>query len=639
MAQAGLDDKHNRRRPGKTPGILTRQNTMKNPKPRTQLGSDYGTGPPLAMRDTPNPHGSEGLEPQNAVGQGTQPPPRPPQEGFKDTLESIIIALILAFVFRAFVVEAFVIPTGSMAPTLYGAHGTIICEDCGYEFAYGLRDLDDDRRMTPVRSGSQAICSNCDHPNSNLTITDDALNAERGDRILVLKWPFDIGIDALGPKRWDVVVFKDPADGSTNFIKRLVGMPNEVLMILDGDIFTVPTNELSDEAIEALEAQRHEKYERQAHHEFTRLSRLPQTVFDEFDEKFRVARKSPEAQAEVWFNVYDHNFPPRSLDRGQPYWAPALGGDSGWNAKTRRVTFSYKGLPNDRIQLAGKKIVAENAYNIHTQGEPPPVSDQRVRFVWTPRAPDATVRVVLEKQGRFFWASLRADGYVELAESRDMLDEGRHVMTSARRSPFILGVPVRVGFENVDYRLALHVEEVEILASSSDPSSPAYYGPNIRALRMMMAHATSPRSSARLRPGQSPQLVGEGGDFDITHLLVERDIYYYHDGMRQSLDKAPWAPYGGWGSVESPMLLGEGEYFMLGDNTAASKDSRLWDIVGPHMQMRGEAFQLGTVPRDQLIGKAFFVYWPSGHRIEWLPIPLLNRMGIIPDVGRMRFIR
>ena len=67
-------------------------------------------------------------------------------EGTKETIESIVIALILAFVFRAFIVEAFVIPTGSMAPTLNGAHGTILCEDCGSGFAYGLRDPSDSRR-------------------------------------------------------------------------------------------------------------------------------------------------------------------------------------------------------------------------------------------------------------------------------------------------------------------------------------------------------------------------------------------------------------------------------------------------------------------------------------------------------------
>ena len=36
--------------------------------------------------------------------------------GGRETVESIVIAVILAFLFRTFVAEAFVIPTGSMAP-------------------------------------------------------------------------------------------------------------------------------------------------------------------------------------------------------------------------------------------------------------------------------------------------------------------------------------------------------------------------------------------------------------------------------------------------------------------------------------------------------------------------------------------
>src|SRR5882762_4594404 len=61
-------------------------------------------------------------------------PPRDTGSSVKETLESILVAFILAFIFRAFVVEAFVIPTGSMAPTLLGAHMRFRCEDCGYQF-------------------------------------------------------------------------------------------------------------------------------------------------------------------------------------------------------------------------------------------------------------------------------------------------------------------------------------------------------------------------------------------------------------------------------------------------------------------------------------------------------------------------
>jgi len=56
----------------------------------------------------------------------------------KETLVSIIIAFILAFVFRAFVIEAFIIPTGSMAPTLLGFHKQVQCPSCRHEFALGI---------------------------------------------------------------------------------------------------------------------------------------------------------------------------------------------------------------------------------------------------------------------------------------------------------------------------------------------------------------------------------------------------------------------------------------------------------------------------------------------------------------------
>src|SRR3972149_7949606 len=55
-----------------------------------------------------------------------------------NTFEWLITAFILAFVFRAFVMEAFRIPTGSMADTLKGAHFRLRCQQCGYEYNYGF---------------------------------------------------------------------------------------------------------------------------------------------------------------------------------------------------------------------------------------------------------------------------------------------------------------------------------------------------------------------------------------------------------------------------------------------------------------------------------------------------------------------
>ena len=74
------------------------------------------------------------------------------------------------------------------------------------------------------------------------------------------------------------------------------------------------------------------------------------------------------------------------------------------------------------------------------------------------------------------------------------------------------------------------------------------------------------------------------------------------------------------------------DFFCCGDNSPQSKDGRLWVDVSPMLKNEGR-YQYGTVPGNQLIGRAFFVYWPSGLRFSQ------ETLAIIPNVGRMRMIR
>ncbi|HEY3391566.1 MAG TPA: signal peptidase I [Lacipirellulaceae bacterium] len=50
-----------------------------------------------------------------------------------------------------------------------------------------------------------------------------------GDRILVCK--------PISPRRWDMIVFRYPADPTVNYVMRLVGMPGEKLEIRDGAVW------------------------------------------------------------------------------------------------------------------------------------------------------------------------------------------------------------------------------------------------------------------------------------------------------------------------------------------------------------------------------------------------------------------
>ncbi|MDG1899250.1 MAG: S26 family signal peptidase, partial [Phycisphaerales bacterium] len=58
--------------------------------------------------------------------------------GWIDTVQSLILAFVLAMTFRGFVVEGFVIPTGSMAPTLLGEHWLVESDQTGFMSPVGL---------------------------------------------------------------------------------------------------------------------------------------------------------------------------------------------------------------------------------------------------------------------------------------------------------------------------------------------------------------------------------------------------------------------------------------------------------------------------------------------------------------------
>ena len=153
----------------------------------------------------------------------------------RETVEAFVVAFILALLFRAFLAEAFVIPTGSMAPTLMGAHKDLVCDQCGTSFQVGA---------SRERSGSvtndvvvAGICPNCRHVNA-LDLAGESNDATfNGDRILVSKFTYTL----KDPDRWDVIVFKYPGNPKQNYIKRLVGLPNETLEIRHGDVYARPT--------------------------------------------------------------------------------------------------------------------------------------------------------------------------------------------------------------------------------------------------------------------------------------------------------------------------------------------------------------------------------------------------------------
>jgi hypothetical protein len=142
----------------------------------------------------------------------------------RETIESVAIAFVLAFLFRTFEAEAFVIPTGSMAPTLMGRHKDLVCPKCGANFQVSAsEEVERDGSMKQVpQPVNRCICPMCRYV---LRGTDSPVDqtSYNGDRILVNKFAYEFN----EPKRWDVIVFKFPHQAQENYIKRLIGLPEE----------------------------------------------------------------------------------------------------------------------------------------------------------------------------------------------------------------------------------------------------------------------------------------------------------------------------------------------------------------------------------------------------------------------------
>jgi signal peptidase I len=515
-----------------------------------------------------------------------------------NTFEWLITAFILAFVFRAFVMEAFRIPTGSMADTLKGAHFRLRCRQCGYEYDYGFMPtryfdrkghrLPED--TVPNRSVSLAItrCPNCGRYPSTLvcrrghsfntlslmkeigviptrcpTCNSELMNGEtmpvaNGDRILVLKCIYQF----IEPKRWDVIVFKNPTEPTINYIKRLIGLPGEKVQIIDGDIY----------------------------------------VND------KIARKPAKIQNELWMPVYNNDYQPVRPRQGSfngHVWAQPFQkvGNSKWDI-TNKYSPTIFSLDSPELNTIaydtniGNDFKATYAYDdVDTYSYMPICSDLMVRFYCRSAGSQGRVGIALSKYETNYKAWIDLAG--EMVICRD--EKGKESEELARKSiePLNIDDSNIIKFANVDHQLIFQFGNEKLtydLGSDLEDAGP-------------------------IKKDIDPQVeIFGAGKLTLSHIAIFRDIHYTEP--RTSLRA----------KEDDPLFLEENQFFVLGDNSPNSEDGRLWDRVG--VANKGlPNYRMGIVPRDYLVGKALFVYWPSGFK-PFAEFPF----GIIPNVGRMRFI-
>ncbi len=559
--------------------------------------------------------------------QGAPAPEEPPKiSGLRDIVEQISVAFILALLMRGFEAEAFVIPTGSMAPTLMGRHKEITCPQCSFVYAVNAHDEEDVPfpGSKPYRVDA-GICPNCRFQAKKLAATPSF----NGDRILVLKFPYEFPDlpGSSGPRRWDVVVFRYPEKPEQVYIKRLIGMPGEDLRVQRGDLLA-----------RAAGSQEFARPPRPLIHQDAMQIAV-------WDDRYR-PKDLPGESWQRWRVEGGKEEKPGTftLGSGKLRYQHLVPDPEQWEAVA-----NARPLPRAPRASLITDFYAFNtnlsARNSDLTGYPQDGS-QRIAWMHPHWVGDLTLSLnlqVLETKGKVTFELIEAGVAnrvtVDLATGEAILTHGETTLGTAKTTLNSKGWHA-IEFANVDNRLTFR-------AGGSLP-----FGEGLSYTEGPTEGNTP--TVADLDP---VGLLAEGTSVAVSDLVLKRDIYYTQDP--QSSDYAgvqaefnPRSPVelidaladpkrfpalGSVGYTDYPIK--SDSFMMMGDNSPRSSDSRAWRSLDSKWDHTGR--QSWEVPRALLVGKAFFVYWPHGVPF-WPSIPVKGpdvRVPFRPYVERMKWIR
>ncbi len=560
-----------------------------------------------------------------------------PKDGLRETIESIVIAFVLAFLFRTFEAEAFVIPTGSMAPTLMGRHYDTTCPKCGFTVKIGASEENEDdsngaffqKQQRQLRTHT---CPNCRYE-ANFALggreEGELPTSYSGDRIIVSKFPYEIG----SPQRWDVAVFRYPATPKTNYIKRIVGLPGETLRIQNGDIFT-------------------------------RASGEPE---------FQMERKPPHKIVPMLQTVYDNDYVLAELiDKGYPArWQNEFPtGDGTWKPSDDWKTYTISGKHADEAWLRYRHFApSHDEWESLVEGPLSELQRQRIKpqlvsdmYAYNSRSPASSGGYDLDVLGLHWVGDLALE--CELIAEDDQGTVTLELVEAGRKHQcqfdLATGVATLTINELPDFRATAQTRvrgacKVSLRFANIDDQLHLWV--NDKLVTFDKPTTFGPMNFKSAQPEDwSPVGIGaKGAAARVSHLRVMRDIYYvadeahrmmagpvsdYHELPPRRNDFLPLfmteGPFPAIRKVE--FALDKDQFLALGDNSPKSKDSRLW--TGVDFQGHEEYY----VHRDLLLGKAMFIYWPHAWAPDWAPSAKVGRLGTLkfpfyPNFGRMQFIR
>jgi signal peptidase I len=520
----------------------------------------------------------------------------------RENFEAIIVALILALVIRHYTLEAFEIPTGSMAPGLNGVHVDACCPNCGTVDSVGIAidpQTNAPNRLqftrgflyegpcptcaTPIddavtADGADVLCRRCDthrpgepgryqpavytsqmvrchHCALRYRWFFEASDLLPGHKILVNKASYSVS----EPERWDVIVFK--FNRQRNYIKRLVGMPGERIEVVNGDI------EIDGE----------------------------------------IERKPDRVQEDLWFPVHDSRLVERGIVEGP--WSASDPASFTRDPEDSSI-HAFNSLDGAAHLRYVRPIVNDYSYNGAKYDFPQGSAirdfrarvDLRVNAIDRERAP--AFMIDLRNGEVVYRLELPLDGAAgrvvrlprRLADLPSLPDEeqlapggpldGWSIFATL---PEGSGLDTRrrheLEFALADRQLRVRIDGDLLLELPTD-------------IRDRERGAGGPRAEEAVRfgsiTGNDITLRAHHCGGRMERIRIDRDIHYTNDLSSQY-------KY----AVRGPYEIGEGRYFAMGDNSPSSLDSRAW----------------GSLSGQNLLGEGFAIFWPAlpwRFEVDWI---------------------
>ena len=551
--------------------------------------------------------------------------------------EAFVSLFVAVLLFRTFAAEGYMISTGSMAPCLLGFHKRVVCPTCGITFPFGTAyDTDEDPDADVViKNRSRAICPNCGQP--GIDVSDVPRN--HGDQLLVNKQAFLY----RSPERWDVVVFRNPARPTEAYVKRVVGLPGERIQIVGGDVIVdgqiarktyeeqVATRILvHDDDYRAVHDEGYQPHWQVADSEIVGTERTGSLswIADRSSFNLRggdVRRPDKDPIAWVEYHHWIRSGGQHDTTVSLAHWPENVDGasvpPSGLRFNQKKGEFSVTGALSEEVkrrllELTDDKpfrnavldlyeashIVAvtdDYGYNPSDEaGTPNPVRDLLVSAHISLQGGSGEFVVEMTNGATIFavvFDVVRREVHLFVEPLPEGMTLNSQPTGLGPKSEPVASAPWPKSFDNNGGTIEFSLFDKQVLVSIDGK-------PVIAPWPFEM--------SAGAQPPRIPVRFGARGlDIKVSRLKLYRDVYYTDARSRHAVNR--------------PYELKEDEFFVLGDNSPVSHDSRRWDNP--------------VVNRSHLVGKPFLVHLPS--KPGNLRIGNREMHLRLPDWERIRFLR